>query len=234
MPVLVIENYPATPPGAVGEALASAGVAMDVRRAFLGEPLPEDAAGHDGIVVLGGGQNALDDADYPFLPQVVDLIRLFGGADKPVLGICLGSQLVARAYGGENILGRPIEFGWQEVRPTPAGEADPVIGAIAGGAPLFHWHNDTFSLPPGAVHLAESDMTRNQAFRIGRAVYGIQFHFEANRPLVAGWSRELADMIAENTPDWPDRHPVEAAAYGPKADAAGAALAARWVGLLGG
>ncbi len=232
MRVLVIENYTATPPGAVGRALSEAGVAMDARRAFLGEPLPDGAEGHDGLLVLGGGQNALDDTDYPFLPKVVDLIRAFGAADKAVLGICLGSQLVARAYGGQNILGRPIEFGWQEVRPTEAGKADPVIGAIPEGAPLFHWHNDTFMLPPGAAHLAESDMTRNQAFRLGRAVYGIQFHFEADRTLVADWSRDLAPMIAENTPDWPERYPLDAARYGERADAAGGALAARWVGLL--
>lgn len=232
MRVLVIENYVATPPGAVGRALSEAGAEMDVRRAFLGEPLPDGAGEHDGLVVLGGGQNALDDADYPFLPKVVDLIRGFGAADKAVLGICLGAQLVARAYGAENILGRPIEFGWQEVRPTEAGKADAVIGAIPEGAPLFHWHNDTFTLPPGAAHLAESDMTRNQAFRIGRAVYGIQFHFEADRALVANWSRELAPMIAENTPDWPERYPLDAARYGEKADAAGAALARRWAGLL--
>jgi len=233
MRVLVIENYTATPAGAVGRVLAEKGVELDRRQAFAGEDLPEDATRHDGMIVLGGGQNALDDANYPFMPRVVDLIRRFGAADRPVLGICLGSQLIARAHGGENILGRPLEFGWQQVRPTEAGRADPVLAGIGEGAPLFHWHNDTFSLPPAAVHLAESDMTRNQAFRIGRATYGIQFHFEADRNLVADWSRELADLIAENTPDWPLRMPAEMARFAPAADAAGEALAARWAGLLG-
>jgi GMP synthase (glutamine-hydrolysing) len=233
MRVLVIENYTATPAGAVGRVLAEKGVALDRRQAFAGEPLPQDSSSHDGLIVLGGGQNALDDANYPFMPQVVDLIRDFGATDRPVLGICLGSQLIAGAYGGENILGRPLEFGWQEVRPTEAGRADPVIAGLGTGAPLFHWHNDTFTLPPGAVHLAESAMTRHQAFRIGRATYGIQFHFEADRQLVTDWSRELADLIAENTPDWPDRLPAEMARFAPAADAAGEALAVRWAGLLG-
>jgi GMP synthase-like glutamine amidotransferase len=234
MRVLVIENYQSTPAGAVGRVLAERGVALDARQAFLAAPLPEDDSGHDGLIVLGGGQNALDDANYPFLPRVVDLIRRFGESDKPVLGICLGSQLVARAHGAENILGRPLEFGWQEVRPTEAGRTDPVLAGIGDGAPVFHWHNDTFTLPPGAVHLAESDMTRNQAFRVGRATYGVQFHFEADRRLVADWSRELADMIAENTPDWPSRLPMDMARFGPRADLAGEALAVRWSGLLGG
>ena len=82
-----------------------------------------------------------------------------------------------------------------------------MLSALLGeGAPLFHWHLDTFTLPPGAVHLAASAMTENQAFRIGRAVYGIQFHFEADRALVERWNREFAELIAEETPDWPERH----------------------------
>lgn len=234
MRVLVIENYTATPAGAVGRVLGEKGVALDRRQAFAGEPLPEAATGHDGMIVLGGGQNALDDENYPFLPKVVDLIRRFSAADKPVLGICLGAQLVARAHGAENILGRPLEFGWRQVRPTEDGRTDPVLAGLGDGAPLFHWHNDTFTLPPGAAHLAESDMTRNQAFRIGRATYGIQFHFEADRKLVTDWSRELAGLIAADTPDWPKRMPGEMARLGPAADAAGEALAIRWSGLLGG
>ena len=136
------------------------------------------------------------------------------------------------AYGARNILGLPIEFGWQEVRPTEAGNADPLIASLAGGAPLFHWHTDTFTLPPGAEHLATSAMTPHQAFRIGRAVYGIQFHFEADRTLVAAWSHEFAGMIAEYAPDWPERHPRDAAHYGERADATGAAIARAWIGLL--
>jgi GMP synthase-like glutamine amidotransferase len=234
MRVLVIENYNSTPSGAVGRVLAGQGVALDTRQAFLGASLPEDASGHDGLIVLGGGQNALDDANDPFMPGVVDLIRRVGEADKPVLGICLGSQLIARAHGAENIIGRPLEFGWHEVRPTAAGRDDAVLAGLGEGAPLFHWHNDTFTLPPGAVHLAESDMTDHQAFRVGRATYGIQFHFEADRRLVTDWSDRLADMIAENTPDWPARLPGEMARFGARADMAGEALAVRWSGLLGG
>jgi GMP synthase-like glutamine amidotransferase len=231
--VLVVENFPATPPGIVGDALAEAGVTVDRRRADLGAPLPMDPSGHDGIVVLGGGQSALDDADYPYLPVLADLTRAFGEAGKPVLGICLGAQIVARAHGAANILGRPIEFGWREVRATDAGRTDPVISVIGAAVPLFHWHNDTFTLPPGAAHLAASDMTTFQAFRIGRAVYGIQFHFEADRRLVAEWTRDLADIIAESDSTWATRHAAEAARHGPAADAAGAALARAWVRLVG-
>jgi GMP synthase (glutamine-hydrolysing) len=232
MRVLVIENFIGTPPGVVGEALREAGAEIDLRQAHLGEPIPEGHAGYDGIVILGGGQSAVDDADHPYLPALAGLTRQFGEADKAVLGICLGAQLVARGHGARNILGRPVEFGWQEVRPSEAGRHDPLIGALGDGCPIFHWHTDTFTMPSGAVHLASSEATDIQAFRVGRAVYGIQFHFEADRKLVEIWSRDFASLIAEYEPDWPAQHPRKSAIFGPKADAAGRAIARAWVGLI--
>jgi GMP synthase-like glutamine amidotransferase len=232
MRVLVVENYRSTPLGQVGTALREAGAEIDLRQAHLGAPLPAAATGHDGLVILGGEQNALADDACPWFPGLVGLVRDFGAGDKAVLGICLGAQLVARAHGADNILGRPVEFGWHEVRPTEAGRSDAVTAALGAGSPIFHWHEDTFSLPTGAVHLATSDMTRNQAFRLGRATYGIQFHFEADRPLVEGWSRDFAESIRDNAPDWPARHPQDAARHGPAADATGLDLARRWVRLL--
>lgn len=232
MRVLVVENYRSTPLGQVGTALGEAGAEVDFRQAHLGAALPGTAAEHDALVVLGGEQNALADEACPWFPGLVELVRDFGAADKAVLGICLGAQLVARAYGGENILGRPVEFGWHAVRPTEAGRDDPVIAGLGGGSPIFHWHEDTFSLPAGAIHLATSDMTQNQAFRLGRATYGIQFHFEADRPLIEGWNRDFAGSIRDNAPDWPARYPDEAARHGPQADATGLDLARRWVRMV--
>jgi GMP synthase (glutamine-hydrolysing) len=232
MRVLAVENYRSTPLGQVGAALAEAGAEVDLRRAHLGEPLPATAGEHDGIVILGGEQNALADDACPWFPGLIGLVRDFGAADKAVLGICLGAQLVARAHGGTNVIGRPVEFGWQEVRPTEAGSADPVLAGLGAGSPTFHWHEDTFTLPPGALHLARSAMTENQAFRLGRAVYGIQFHFEADRPLVAGWSADFAETILGYAPDWPERHPRDAARDGPRSDATGLDLARRWVRLV--
>ena len=232
MRVLIVANYKSTPAGLVGTALREAGAAIDLRKAHRGDPLPETAEGHDGIVILGGEQNALADAECPWFPGLLALIRGFADLDKPVLGICLGSQLVARAFGGENLLGRPVEFGWRTVRPTEAGRDDAVLAGRGEGSPVFHWHEDTFTLPPGAVHLAASDMTEHQAFRVGRAVYGVQFHFEADRPVVEGWSTEFAPTILGLAPDWPERHGRDASRLGPAADAAGLELARRWVRLV--
>lgn len=149
-----------------------------------------------------------------------------------MLGICLGSQIIARAYGGENILSRPVEFGYRPVSPLPEAAADPVLSALSAPTPTFHWHQDTVTLPPGAIRLAESAMTPIQAFRVGAKVYAVQFHFEASRMLVADWTVKFADHIAPHTPDWKDRAPAAIEADGPAADALGRELARRWVALV--
>ena len=112
MRVLAIENYPNTGLGLVGRALADAGAEVSLRRIHAGESVPGSANGLDALILLGGAQDALDDANYPSLRQEMALAHAFDADEKPVLGICLGAQILARAWGGENVLGRPIEFGW--------------------------------------------------------------------------------------------------------------------------
>jgi GMP synthase (glutamine-hydrolysing) len=232
MRVLVVENYPKTTLGLVGQALAEAGAEWRMLRTHAGDTLPVAHDGFDALVMLGGAQDALDDENFSYLKEEAVLARAFGEADKAVLGICLGAQILARAHGAQNILGLPIEFGWHEVRPTEAGRADPVLSAMGKSAPIFHWHVDTFTLPPGAAHLATSDQTAMQAFRIGRASYGIQFHFEAGTELVGSWTRDFAEEIADYAPDWPERHPGEAERHGAAADATGLALAHAWIDCI--
>ena len=191
MRVLVVQNFDNTGLGQVGAALQEAGAELDIRNAHHGDPLPETAADHDALVVLGGGQNALDDEAYPYIPPLLLLMRDFGDSGRAVLGICLGSQLLARAYGADNLLGAAPEFGWQEVALTSEAKDDPVLRAAPESFPIFQWHDDTFTLPKGAVRLAGNATAENQAFRIGRAAYGVQFHFEADRSLVRQLERRL-------------------------------------------
>jgi len=180
-------------------------------------------------VVLGGGQSAIDDAGHPYLSDLMRLMRDFTLADRAVLGVCLGSQLLARAFGGENLLGVAREFGWQQVELTGLAATDPVLGALPARFPIFQWHDDTFTLPEGAVRLARSPVAENQAFRIGRAAYGFQFHFEADRALVRQWNEAFAPWLAQSQPGWRERHAGQAAQHGPDADAAGIAIARAWV-----
>ncbi|MDR7033045.1 type 1 glutamine amidotransferase [Mesorhizobium sp. BE184] len=232
MRVLVVQNFDNTGLGQVGTALIEAGAATDLRKPYLGDPLPSDAARHDAVIVLGGEQNALADDDYPYFPDLLALLRDFAERDRAVLGICLGAQLVARAFGGENRIGGAMEFGWCGVALAPEAKTDLVLGKVPERFPIFQWHDDTFSLPPGAVRLAGNDATANQAFRIGRAVYGFQFHFEADSEMVRDWSTTFAPTIAARHPDWPQRLEAEMARKGPGADAAGLAIARAWVDMV--
>jgi GMP synthase-like glutamine amidotransferase len=232
MRVLVVQNYDNTGLGQVGAALAEAGAEIDLRNAHLGDALPGNADGHDAMVVLGGGQNALADNEYPYIPALLHLMREFEAKDRSMLGICLGSQLMARAFGGQNLIGTAPEFGWRQVTLTDEAENDAVLGALPKDFPIFQWHDDTFTLPEGAVHLAANKAARNQAFRLGRAAYGFQFHFEADQPLVKDWNAAFSGLLRERQPGWLERFEDEAARHGDKADEVGRALARAWVATI--
>ncbi|MEF0939960.1 type 1 glutamine amidotransferase [Rhizobium sp. BR 362] len=233
MRVAVVENMKNTPLGALGIALEEAGAEIEWFRAWEGERLPREASAHDALVVLGGEQNARDDETHPYLPELARLMRRFEEADKAVLGICLGSQLLARAYEAENLIGIAHEFGWKTVGVTEEGRADPLLSDLGDDFTIFQWHSDTFSLPIGAVHLAANAVTRNQAFRIGRAAYGTQFHFEANTAVVEGWRTDFTASIERNEPGWLERYAEIAALHAAAADVAGLAIARGWVGTIG-
>lgn len=232
MRVLVIENMAHSNLGQVGTALAEAGAEIDLRQPFIGDGLPTEIHQHDALVVLGGDQSAVDDHIHPYLPELASLMRAFADADKAVLGICLGSQLLARAHGAENLLGRTREFGWHGVTLTAEGERDPVLSAAGNVFTSFEWHSDSFTLPEGAVHLATNPAVANQAFRVGRAAYGMQFHFEAGTRVVEDWNRIFEDQIMGLDPHWLERYPEHAARHAETADAAGLALARAWVGTI--
>ncbi len=232
MRVLVVENDKVTELGQIGVALAEAGATIDICRPHAGDPIPEDDAAQDAIIVMGGPQNARDDERYPYLPALSRLMRRFGEADKSVLGVCLGSQLLARAHGAENRIGTATEFGWCGVTLTEEGRADPVLSAAADAFSIFQWHSDTFTLPEGAIRLAESDVAANQAFRLGRATYGTQFHFEANRQVVDLWSNTFPDLVESLSSGWLERRAALGDEYGPAAEATGLALARAWVATI--
>lgn len=232
MRVLVVENDKVTLLGQVGAALEEAGAELDICRPHAGDAIPADETNHDAIVVMGGPQNARDDERHAYLPALAALMRRFGDADKSVLGVCLGSQLLARAYGADNLIGKAPEFGWCTVALTKDGAGDPVLSAAAAAFPIFQWHSDTFTLPEGAVRLATNGAAENQAFRIGRAVYGTQFHFEANQPVVDAWVAAYPEVVEKNAPGWLARRAALAAEYGPSADATGLDLARAWVATI--
>lgn len=231
MRVAIVENTRITHHGQVGVALHEAGARVEVFRPWADGRLPE-AGALDALVVFGGEQAATDDHTHPYLPALARLMRAVSEADRAVLGICLGSQILARAFGAENRLGQAREFGWCEVTLEKAGRDDPVLGHLPAVFPTFQWHSDTFTLPEGALRLAGSMAAPQQAFRIGRATYGTQFHFEANRAVVRDWSREFPDIIRTMDPDWHRDHPLREKTQGLAADGHGLTIARAWVGLI--
>lgn len=227
--IAVVENMENTHLGPLGWALDESGAELQWFRPWRDGALPPGAHDHDGLIVLGGKQSAVDDAAYPYLPRLAGLMRRFGDADKAVLGICLGGQLLARAYGAKNLLGNAREFAWTTLDVTAEGMADPLFRGIGARFESFQWHVDTFSLPDNAVRLVSGSVVANQCFRIGRAAYGVQFHFEASAQVVASWSVEYRDVVEQFAPGWLDRYPETAARHAAVADQAGHAIARAFV-----
>ncbi|KQV31895.1 glutamine amidotransferase [Rhizobium sp. Root1203] len=232
MRVAVVENMKSTPLGSLGIALAEAHAEIEYFRPWIDGRLPRGIFDHDALVVLGGEQNALDDESYPYLPALARLMHRFSESGKAVLGICLGAQILARAYGAENRLDLALEFGWRSVGMTQDGKADPLLAGLGDAFTTFQWHSDSFTLPQGARRLATSELAENQAFRVGRAAYGTQFHFEANGEVVDSWTVEFQATIDRMEPGWLGRYPSLSAANAADADMNGVAIARNWVRMI--
>jgi len=187
--LLVFQHVPFEPLGTLdGQFRASGFRIRYVNFSRLTDTCP-DVRRYHGLVVLGGPMSANEFDRYPHLTAEIDAIRQAVDAGIPVLGICLGAQLIATALGGR-IRQNPVkEIGWFKVTPTAAGGEDALFSHFNGDEMIFQWHGDTFTLPHGAHHLAESEDCVNQAFRVGDSVYGVQFHLEADQALIQRWLR---------------------------------------------
>jgi len=182
--VLVLQHGAGAPPGYLADVLAEAGAEWTLLDLDVGMRVP---ARHDwaGIVSLGGLMSAYEDDRYPWLPAEKALLRSSADAGVPVLGICLGSQILADALGGRAVPGSGLEVGLISLQLSDASAADPVVRHLVGPVPVCH--GDTWEAPPGAETLARSDRYPH-AFRLGTAV-GLQSHPEAPPDVFANWVR---------------------------------------------
>jgi GMP synthase (glutamine-hydrolysing) len=218
--ILVVQNSRTAPIGLLGDYLAEFGADLVTITPPEGEPLPSGASGFHGAVVLGGPQSAADDGTSPYIPRLLDLMRGFADADRPILGICLGAQLLARAYGERVYKHSLMERGFKQVELTPAGADDPVMGSLGPVRHIMQWHYDTFDLPKDAVLLATGPDCANQAFRLGDSQYGLQFHPEVNPEIVRDWVSRAEGVtpdevvaIGREMEAQIDRHLPEAASF---------------------
>ncbi|MFI8962937.1 type 1 glutamine amidotransferase [Streptomyces sp. NPDC053493] len=228
-PVLVVEHEADAGPGLVGERLDAAGVELRVHRPWQGEALPESLDGWAGLLVLGGAPHCEDDTAAPWLPRVRELIREAVEARLPVLGICLGGQLLAHALGGRVVRrAQGPEIGAVPLRRLPAADGDPVLGAVSDGMPAAQWHWDEIErLPPGAVPLLAGDDCPYQAFRVGPRAWGVQFHPEVLAGAIACWAASEESDVREAGGD-PDRAVASVRAAEPRLRAVWGAVAEAW------
>jgi GMP synthase (glutamine-hydrolysing) len=186
-PVLVIENDPNLEgTGRLGEALERSGLPWQRARAWVDDVGALDPAAFSAIVAMGGEMHALDDARFPYLAREATLLEQAVERDVPVLGICLGGQLLARSLGARVQPAGALEGGWVPIAPASGLDGDPVLGHLTGPTGVFSWHVDIFDLPEGATQLATGEVTEQQAFRYGRA-WGLQFHPEVDGDLFDSW-----------------------------------------------
>lgn len=173
--------------GLLGDVLRQHNLPFHDLHLYEGDGLPRDTSDLEGLIVMGGPMNVDEVHAYPFLREEVTLIEKMISEHKPVLGICLGAQLIAKAFGSRVYPNKHKEVGWHPIELTSSGKTDPHLKHLPSSTSVLHWHGDTFDLPKGTVHLARSKKCENQAFRHGDNVYGLQFHLEATPGMVRSW-----------------------------------------------
>lgn len=191
--ILSVQNIACETLGRLEEMFRSDGFEIEKINAQR-DSVPVTTKGYDAVVILGGPMAVYH--NLPYLQREQELIKDGIKRNTPILGVCLGSQLIAQAAGGRVYEGKKKEIGWHSVYVTPASSNDIFRGVTDKTIRIFQWHGDTYDLPTNTKILAYSDLYP-QAFRIGSAV-GIQFHLEADRPLIESWVHEYsADLDAE-------------------------------------
>jgi len=195
MRALVLQHVAIEGPGTLASYLKARGWTLETVALYEGARLPEDAQGYQAVIVMGGPMGVYDEAEYPFLSDEHQFLRHVMAQGVPLLGICLGSQLLAKALGARVYRNPQKEIGWYTVDLTPTGAADPLFAGLTSPVPVFQWHSDAFDLPVGATLLATSPLCPHQAFRYGDRVYGLLFHLELTPTIIHGWLKAFHDEL---------------------------------------
>lgn len=194
MRILSLQHVPFEGLGSMVDVFDRLGFSVTSCHLYAGDALPA-LDSFDWLVVMGGPMGVNDEGDYPWLAAEKQLIKEAITTGKRVLGVCLGAQLVAKVLGARVAPNSHREIGWFPIQPTSAA-ADTPWGEVFASKPLvFHWHGDTFSHPPEAIHLATSEACQHQAFAIGTQVLGLQFHLETTETSAEALLEHCADEL---------------------------------------
>jgi GMP synthase-like glutamine amidotransferase len=191
-PVAIVRHIRIEGPGYLGVFLSEQGIPWQLIRIDAGDPLPHDMQAYSGMVLMGGPMSAND--DLPWIPPLLDLIRDADQREIPLLGHCLGGQLISKAFGAAVSRNPVAEIGWGDVQLVPGAEAAAWFGSCAGFE-AFHWHGETFALPAGAQLLLGSHYCRHQAYALGKHL-ALQCHVEMTADMVRSWCLAGADALA--------------------------------------
>jgi GMP synthase-like glutamine amidotransferase len=194
MHVLVIQHVEREGSAAIGDAIRARGLEERVVRIHRGDPVPRELEGARGLLVMGGPMGVYEADRLPHLRDEMRLLARAVDSGVPVLGVCLGSELLAGALGADVRPAPAREIGWREVQLREGAGDDALWGGVPRVFTPLHWHGDVFDLPRGAVPLASSEQTEHQAFRVGDNAWGVLFHMEMRPAEVAG----MADTFAED------------------------------------
>jgi GMP synthase-like glutamine amidotransferase len=186
---LVVQHLEPEGPYQIAAVLDRNQVEVELCRVFDGDVVPVDVSGYDSLVVMGGTMCAASDDGFPTRRAELALLHDALAHSVPVLGVCLGAQLLAAAAGGRVYPGtNGLEMGWLAIEPTASAKTDRLFFGLGSSVTVLHWHSDTFDLPPGSVHLARSERYAHQAFRVGETAWGLQFHLEVDDDAVTAFA----------------------------------------------
>lgn len=195
MKALVLKHHPVESPGLLGKALVDSGWELEVLELTKGKTVPTESGDYQGIILMGGPISVNDEKQYPFLEEEIALIGETIGRNIPVIGVCLGAQLIARALGGAVSPNMQKEIGWHPIQLTEEGKSDTLFASVnESEIEVFHWHSESFAVPENAVLLARSELSPCQIFRYGCA-YGFLCHLEITPMMVEQFVRVFADQI---------------------------------------
>lgn len=226
MKILTFRHVPFEDVGHIGPLLRERDIGCDYADLYRVGAQEPDISAYSGLIFMGGPMSAND--PLPYLDRERALIAEAAERGQPMLGICLGSQLIARALGAEVRRSGQKEIGWFDIQFTEAAADDALFAGIRGPETVFHWHGEMWQLPPGGELLAWSQACRHQAFRVGRSIYGLQFHLEVTPPMIADW--QLQD---ENCGDVRELStPIDPQANSARQEELSRVVFGRWCGLL--